>query len=319
MTFDFIKVFPCQGHVVFASPARKADGKTGLQTILSMKLLATFCRSFACDLAPAFASLRVRVGAVWVQSPIVSFCVINLNVRPDPTCTPRARATPILICDWLEAVLSQFPARCTPIIAMGFNDDGCVAALLDVFGPCQGRLPKANATALAAKMVSHYLALVNTFRPHGPTFYGATSTSRINHIAVPTATLPRLRAAFVGHDAGGAFQLIVPKTRANASLTRRDHRPLAFFLASPCLMTTAPLRPNARKVCALITLQLLPALAISASPSSRLSRVGSRRSGVFSPTHPPTNATSVSSTWPIDIGELFFAQGARPCQLPAAR
>jgi hypothetical protein len=127
-------------------------------------------------------------------------------------------------------VLSQLPVRSTPILAMDLNDDGFASALPRVFGPCQGRPPKANATTLAAKLTTHHMALANTFHPHGPTFYGTTWTSQIDHIAVPTAALPRLRTAFVDHNAGDALQTIVPKTRTNASIARRDHRPLTVFI-----------------------------------------------------------------------------------------
>ena len=315
---DFVQVRPCRDHVVFAFPTRRQDPKAGISIILDMAKLGTFKKYFSANLAPAFSSLRGRVGAVWVQSGTVSLCVINLYFRPDPN-SPRARATAILICDWLEAVLSQLPGRCTPVLAMDLNDDGCASALPGVFGPCQGRPPKANATTIAAKLTAHHLAMANTFHPHGPTFYGTTWTSRIDHIAVPTAALPRLRKAFVDHSAGDALQLIVPKTRTNASIARRDHRPLTIFIGislsydGPPVAAPSAVRWDAARLAAAARYGELREPFLAAL-ETKLSQEWDL----------PPDATTDECynrivNLALEVGAPFFASGARPYKLPTPR
>ena len=53
-----------------------------------------------------------------------------------------ARTTATQINDWLDGVLSQLPARCTPVLTMDLNDDGDAALLPTVFGPYHGRPPQ---------------------------------------------------------------------------------------------------------------------------------------------------------------------------------
>ena len=175
------------------------------------------------------AQLKGRVGAVWVQSATHSVCAFSLYFRPDPT-SKISRTVAIQINDWVDGVLSQLPCRCTPIITMDLNDDGDSASLPAGFGPCHGRPPKHNASTLAATVVNHHMTIASSHRPHGPTFFGATWNSRIDHIALPCAALPRMRTAFVDHRAGDTLQLVVPKHRTNASLARRGHRQLTLLV-----------------------------------------------------------------------------------------
>ena len=58
--------------------------------------------------------LKGRVGAVWVQSGTRSICAFSLYFRPDPK-SKISRTTVIQISDWVDGVLSQLPARCTPL------------------------------------------------------------------------------------------------------------------------------------------------------------------------------------------------------------
>ena len=101
---------------------------------------------------------------------------------------------------------------------MDLNDDGDAQTYPHVFGPTAGRPPKANAQALVPMLESHHMALANTFHPHGPTFYGSKWTSRIDHIALPNTTTPKIRQAYVDHRAGDKRQAIVPRIRTNTSL-----------------------------------------------------------------------------------------------------
>ena len=82
--------------------------------------------------------LKGRAGAIWVQFGTHSVCAFSLYFRPDPM-SKISRTTAIQICDWVDGVLSQLPARCTPVVTMYLNDDGDATTLPSVFGP----LPRA--------------------------------------------------------------------------------------------------------------------------------------------------------------------------------
>ena len=100
--------------------------------------------------------LKGRVGAEWVQSGTHFICAFSLYFRPGPK-SKISRTTAIQISDWVDGVLSQLPARCTPILTMDPNDDGDSESFPTVSGPCQGRPPKHNTTTFATTLVNHHM------------------------------------------------------------------------------------------------------------------------------------------------------------------
>ena len=111
---------------------------------------------------------------------------------------------------------------------MDLNDDGDAQSYPNAFGPTTGRTPKANTQALAPMLESHHLVLANTLYPHAPKFLGSKWTSRIDHIALPHTTTPKIRQTYVDQRPGDKHQAIVPKDRTSTSLAKRDHRPLTI-------------------------------------------------------------------------------------------
>ena len=80
---------------------------------------------------------------------------------------------------------------------MDMNDDGDSSSHPTVLDPCHGRPPNNNTNTAAVTFTRHNIALANTFFPHGPTLFGTTWDSRIDHIAQSVAAIPRVRRAFV--------------------------------------------------------------------------------------------------------------------------
>jgi hypothetical protein len=160
--------------------------------------------------------------------------------------------------------------------------------------------------------------LANTYRSHGPTFYGASWTSRIDHIALPSALLPRLRDAFVDHQAGDKLQIIVPRIRTQASIARRDHRPLTIFIGIALEYQGPPQRLRA------VTwdpARLAAAARFGEQRAPFLAQLEAQLEEHWKPTPEdgPDKHYNKLVNIAREVGEKFFAKGACPLQLPTAR
>ena len=130
---------------------------------------------------------------------------------------------------WLEHYISTLPHRTYPILLGDFNGwtgtydmgNGIWAYQpTPAVGPLTLQKENFNGGQLRWVCERQHLALVNTFKGGGPTYYSRVAASQIDYIAVPQSQLGSVSWCKVLETLGQSLQYM-------AAPGRRDHRPLA--------------------------------------------------------------------------------------------
>ena len=131
------------------------------------------------------------------------------------------------VLSWCQGQIQQVPCRCTPILCLDLNDKlGYIQeeGLLQLgqgahVGSCQPGVEGYSAMKFREVLEMEDMAAINTHYPSGDTYYGPSSSSRIDFICMPVGMLHKVETCKVLHRRGKSLQMI-------SSRDLRDHIPL---------------------------------------------------------------------------------------------
>jgi hypothetical protein len=126
----------------------------------------------------------------------------------EKNCALASRTAPI----WLQDANSH----------IGFEADQSLSRSLSI-GQCDPEPINFNGKMFQDVADKHYLSIINTHFPAGPTFYGnnGRTATRVDYATAPRSM--HVESCNVWHHSGDRLQLV-------ATAGRRDHRPLVTVL-----------------------------------------------------------------------------------------
>lgn len=167
-------------------------------------------------------SMAGRAGAVTLEGPRGHFCFAAVYWPPRPNgAAARAKWAKTIgaLTKWMDDLWAKLPARVLPVLLGDLNDRlgrprSGAAACEGLVGSVGAEDEGEASSRLREWLQRHRMCVPSTFAPLGPTFFGTTSSSRIDYVVCPgramaqaVCELPRWAAASVhcGQQAEGSL------------------------------------------------------------------------------------------------------------------
>ena len=151
--------------------------------------------------------LAGRGGAIRLSSGWFDYTVIVAYFPPRPQLKALQAAyqkTVTLLRRWIDKILSEAPARSTPLLFTDLNDTTAIPAAGThvegserAIGTVRGEDEHFAATSMRELTTLHHMSLVNTFMSGNDTYFAYNKSSRIDYIAVPQNLMESVEQSWV--------------------------------------------------------------------------------------------------------------------------
>ncbi|CAK0810231.1 unnamed protein product, partial [Prorocentrum cordatum] len=179
--------------------AASVNNSCGLAVLLNKRLSGRVQRVVA---PPTTSGITGRIGMITVTVGTIDLALFPTYIPPRGMAVNTHKGITRNILKWTQSELDKLGHNCLPIIlgdyncAFGMRRDTTGRKYIEAtesIGIEEPALENITSSQMRDFLDDDHLAITDTFRRTGPTYYGGARTSKIDHVALPATALCRVR------------------------------------------------------------------------------------------------------------------------------